>query len=89
MRSRETVNAYRTLVNGILGLVPPEDAAKIKQRPLYIQLMSDGAPASVVRIVRPAHEGEQASRDYDFSDIAIQSHEREGYTVTKQALGRL
>ncbi len=48
--------------------------------------MGDGEPMSVVRLVRPAREGEQASRDYDFSDIAIKTHQREGYEVAKQAV---
>jgi predicted acylesterase/phospholipase RssA len=83
---RETVNAYRSLIDDIAGRLAPEEREKIEQRPTYIQLMGDGQPISVVRLVRPAREGEQASRDYDFSDIAIQAHQRE---VAKQAVRNL
>ena len=87
-RYRETVNAYRGLVDEILGHLDPDEIAKIKERPGYIQLMGDGAPMSVVRLVRPAHEGEQASRDYDYSDSAIQGYKAEGYAVAKRAISR-
>ena len=88
LRQRETINAYRGLVDFILGHLEPDEIAKIKQRPGYIQLMGDGASASIVRIVRPAHEKEQASRDYDFSESAIQGHQAEGYAVARAAVGR-
>ena len=88
LRYREMINSYRRLVDSILGRLEPDDIAKIKQRPEYIQLMGDGAPSSIVRIVRPAHEEEQAARDYDFSESAIQSYQSEGYAVAKAALGR-
>ena len=87
-RYRETVNAYRGLVDDILGRLEPDEIARIKERPGYIQLMGDGAPMSVVRLVRPAHEGEQASRDYDYSDSAIQGYKAEGYAVAKRAICR-
>ncbi|HTV33220.1 MAG TPA: FAD-dependent oxidoreductase [Methylocella sp.] len=87
LRHHELINAYRGLVNDILGYLAPAERAKIEERPSYIQLMGDGAPRSVVRLVRPAHEGEQTSRDYDFSEEAIRAHQREGYRVAKRALG--
>jgi hypothetical protein len=40
----------------------------IKQRPLYIELMEDGAPTRITRFVRAGSAGELSSRDYDFSD---------------------
>jgi NADPH-dependent 2,4-dienoyl-CoA reductase/sulfur reductase-like enzyme/predicted acylesterase/phospholipase RssA len=86
MRHREIVNAYRGLVDEIAGHLKPEDAQRLKQRPSYIQLMGDGTPTSTIRLTRPAHQGEQPSRDYDFSDAAIKAHKREGYMITKQAL---
>ena len=88
LRHRETVNAYRGLADYILGHLEPDEIARIKERPGYIQLMGDGAPTRAVRIVRPVHAGEQASRDYDFSDTAIQNHQSEGYAAAKAALGR-
>ncbi len=88
VRYRETINAYRGLVDEILGHLEPNEIARIKERPGYIQLMGDGAPMSVVRLVRPAHEGEQASRDYDYSDSAIEGYKAEGYAVAKRAISR-
>jgi NADPH-dependent 2,4-dienoyl-CoA reductase/sulfur reductase-like enzyme/predicted acylesterase/phospholipase RssA len=87
LRYRETVNAYRALVDDIVGNIEPDKVKRIKQRPGYIQLMGDGASTSIVRLVRPVHEGEHASRDYDFSEVAIRGHQHEGYAVAKQALG--
>ena len=43
LRYREMINAYRRLVDSILGHLEPDEIAKIKQRPGYIQLMGDGA----------------------------------------------
>ncbi len=88
IRYREMANAYRALADYILGYLAPGEAAKIKQRPEYIQLMGDGASTSIVRLVRPAHAEEQASRDYDFSDSAIQAYQSEGYEVAKGVIGR-
>ncbi|MGA7326880.1 MAG: patatin-like phospholipase family protein, partial [Rhodomicrobium sp.] len=87
LRHREMINTYRGLVEDILGHVEPDEAVRMKQRPAYIQLMGEGVPTTVLRLVRPAHEGEQASRDYDFSDTAIQGYQSEGYVVAKRELG--
>jgi NADPH-dependent 2,4-dienoyl-CoA reductase/sulfur reductase-like enzyme/predicted acylesterase/phospholipase RssA len=89
LRYRQIINAYRALVEGMLGHLAPADAARMKQRPSYIQLMGAGAATTVLRLVRPTHEGEQASRDYDFSGSAVQGFRSEGYLVTKRELGRL
>lgn len=86
LRNAETVNAYHALIDDIMAHLNPDDAQRIKQWPAYIQLMGYGAPTELVRIVRPAHEEEPASRDYDFSDIAIQGYQREGYLAAKRAL---
>ncbi|MGC1584490.1 MAG: FAD-dependent oxidoreductase [Rhodomicrobium sp.] len=88
LRYRQMANAYRALADYILGHLEPKEAERIKQRPEYIQLMGDGASTSIVRLVRPAQEGEQASRDYDFSDSAIEAYKSEGYKVAKGAIGR-
>lgn len=82
----ETASAYHALVDDIMQRLNPDDAQKIKQWPAYIQLMGYGAAPEVVRIVRPPHEDEPASRDYDFSDIAIEGYQREGYLAAKLAL---
>jgi NTE family protein len=88
LRYREMINAYRGLFEEILGHLEPAEAVRIKQRPAYIQLLGEGGPTTVFRLIRPSHKGEQASRDYDFSDTAIQGYKSEGYMVTKRALSR-
>ena len=86
LRLRELVSSYRRLVNGILGLVDPTTRDKVRQRPLYIELMGDGATTSIVRFVREGRPGEPSSRDYDFSDIAIRFNQDQGYATVKQVL---
>ena len=88
LRHGEKVNAYRRLVEDILGHLEPAEALRVRQRPAYIQLLGEGAPTTVFRLIRPAHKGEQAWRDYDFSDTAIQACQSEGYMVAKRELGR-
>jgi hypothetical protein len=86
LRLRELVSSYRRLVNGILGLVDPTTRDKVRQRPLYIELMGDGATTSIVRFVREGRPGEPSSRDYDFSDIAICFNQEQGYATVKEVL---
>lgn len=87
LRLRETVGAYRRLVEGVLDLVEPAARARIQQRPLYIELMGEGAPMHIVRFVRAGQANEPASRDYDFSDEAIRLNQAEGYALVKKTLG--
>lgn len=87
LRLRELVGAYRGLVNGILGFVDPAIQAKIKQRPLYLELMGDGAATRITRFVRAGRAGEPASRDYDFSESFIRTNQAEGYALAKTTLG--
>lgn len=86
LRLREQTSAYRRLIGGILDLVDPEIQAKIRQRPLYIQLMGDGAATSITRFVREGQPGEPCSRDYDFSDIAIRANREQGYAHARETL---
>jgi NTE family protein len=88
LRWRETAGAYRRLVEGILEQVDPAVQAKIKQRPLFIELMGVGAPLQVTRFVRAGQPGEPASRDYDFSAEAIRRNQEEGYALVKQTLAQ-
>lgn len=88
LRLRELVGAYRGLVDGILDLVDPATQAKIRQRPLYIELMGDGAPTTITRFVREGRTGEPSSRDYDFSDIAIRDNQEQGYALVRETLAR-
>ncbi|SHK21259.1 NTE family protein [Roseomonas rosea] len=87
LRLRELVGAYRGLVNGILGFVDPAIQAKIRQRPLYLELMGDGAATRITRFVRAGRAGEPASRDYDFSESFIRANQAEGYALAKTTLG--
>ncbi len=86
LRTREMKDAYRGLVASILSEVDPAMQDKIRQRPRYIQLMGDGAPMRVTRFVRKGPEGEPSSRDYDFSDVAIESNLRGGYVLAMNVL---
>lgn len=86
LRQEETVGAYHALVDAVMARLNLEDAQRMKEWPEYIQLMGSGGAPEVIRIVRPAHENEPASRDYDFSDVAIQGYQREGYIAAMRAL---
>ncbi len=87
-RLRETTSAYQTLVNMILTQTDPATANKIKQRPLYIELMGGGAATKFTRFVREGSNGEPSSRDYDFSEEAIRSNQLAGYELAKRTLGQ-
>lgn len=86
LRFRELSGAYRELVDRILDLVDPTTQAKIRQRPLYIELMGDGAATRITRFVRHGRDGEPSSRDYDFSDISIRANQQQGYALVKETL---
>ncbi len=86
LRYRELSGAYRELVERILDLVDPAIQAKVRQRPLYIQLMGDGAATTITRFVRQGRDGEPSSRDYDFSDVAIRANQAQGYALVKETL---
>lgn len=88
LRFRELSGGYRELVNRILELVDPATQAKIRQRPLYIELMGDGAATTITRFVRQGCKGEPSSRDYDFSDISIRANQDQGYALVKETLGK-
>ncbi len=86
LRYRETVRAYRWLVEALLNSVDPAELAKIKQRPLFIELMGDGVATTITRFVRAGTTGEPSSRDYDFSDTAIKANQSDGYALVKKTL---
>ena len=88
LRHREMVGAYRKLIDRILARLEPAEMARIKHLPEYIQLMGDGAPTSITRVVRTGPSGQPASLDYDFSTSAIHEHQAEGYAVAKKAICR-
>ncbi|WP_244309701.1 FAD-dependent oxidoreductase [Sphingobium fuliginis] len=88
LRLREMTEAYRELVDRILDLLEPATQAKIRQRPLYIELMGDGTATGITRFVRQGRDGEPSSRDYDFSDISIRANQEQGYALVKETLRR-
>ncbi len=84
---REKIEYYRKLVDHIVSRLDDVEAAKVKRLPAFIQLMGDGAMSSMTRIVRSGQGAEHASRDYDFSDLAVQANIADGYAEAKRALG--
>jgi NTE family protein len=86
LRYRETVEAYRKLIQEILVLLEPKEIAKVKRQPRYIQLMGDGARTTITRFVRTGKARECAFRDYDFSDRAIAASKSEGYLIAKKTI---
>ncbi|MFC0217666.1 FAD-dependent oxidoreductase [Pseudochelatococcus lubricantis] len=89
IRIREVVSAYRGLIEHVLSHVEEETAARIRQRPYYIQLMGDGAPMKIIRFLRVGTPGEPSSRDYDFSDMGIRANQKEGYELVIRTLQEL
>ncbi|MFG1299804.1 FAD-dependent oxidoreductase [Xanthobacter sp. V3C-3] len=87
VQHRATIEAYRRLVEHILGQLEPARSARIKRIPAYIQLMGDAAATTITRFMRAGDTAEHATRDYDFSDIAIRANQAEGYAVAKKVLG--
>jgi NADPH-dependent 2,4-dienoyl-CoA reductase/sulfur reductase-like enzyme len=86
LRFRETLGAHRELMRWVLNQLEPTAQAKIRQLPLYIEVMGDGAPMGITRFVRPGLPGESSSRDYDFSDASIRFNQAEGYRLVKETL---
>jgi len=86
LRHRETVEAYRRLIDHILARLAPDESGRIQRIPAYIQLMGDGAATTITRFVRAGLAGEHSSRDYDFSDVAIKTNQAEGYAVARKTL---
>jgi len=52
LRNRETVEAYRELIQKMLGGLDPAEAGKIKPQPAYISLMGDGAATAIAQLMR-------------------------------------
>jgi NTE family protein len=86
MANRELVQDYRQLIEDMIGQMELEAVARVRERPLYIQLMGDVAPVAITRFVREGVEGESASRDYDFSRRSIERNKAEGYAVACKRL---
>ena len=86
LHHRETISAYRSLIDHILTHLEPAEIARIKHLPPYIQLMGDGAATTITRFMRQGQDREPASLDYDFSYKTIRSHQTEGYTVARKVI---
>lgn len=86
LHHRETVSAYRRLIDHILTHLEPAEIARIKHLPAYIQLMGDGAATTITRFMRQGQDREPASLDYDFSYKTIRSHQTEGYAVARKVI---
>lgn len=84
LRHRETIAAYRELVDHLLTRLDPDEAGKIKHLPGYIQLMGDGGATTITRFERQRQES--ASLDYDFSLKSISAHQSEGYAIATKVL---
>jgi NTE family protein len=89
LRYRETVGAYRKLIQEILGRLDRSEIAKVKRQPRYIQLMGDSAATTITRFVRPAESVDHAFSEYDFSSRAIAANRSEGYSIAKKILAGL
>jgi NADPH-dependent 2,4-dienoyl-CoA reductase/sulfur reductase-like enzyme/predicted acylesterase/phospholipase RssA len=86
LRTHETINAYRALVEEVLSYVDPTASNKIKQRPRYIELMGDDEPISVTRFIRTSTANEAPWHDYDFSQDSIRLSQSQGYVIVKKTL---
>lgn len=84
LRHRETIAAYRKLIDHLLTHLDPAEAARIKHFPGYIQLMGDGGATTITRFERQRQES--ASLDYDFSLKSIKTHQVEGYAIAMKVL---
>ena len=80
------VDDFRKLVEDILAEVDAPVAARLRQRPRYIQLMSGQAAPDLHRIERQHDDDEPASRDYDFSRETIARLDAAGYRAALQCL---
>lgn len=86
LRTQELRDSYRSLISNMINAVDPVVREKFMQRPQFIKLMGDGSKPEIVRFVRSALDGELSSRDYDFSDVAIQENHNRGYGIALEVL---
>lgn len=84
LHHRETIAAYRKLVDHLVTRLDPAEVARIKYLPGYIQLVGDGGATTVTRFARQRQES--ASLDYDFSLKSIKTHQAEGYAVARKVI---
>ncbi|MGZ8230700.1 MAG: FAD-dependent oxidoreductase [Burkholderiales bacterium] len=76
----------RKLVDSVLSLLDQPTAARIRELPLYVQVMGAPEPPTITRIVRQGAPGEPAGRDFDFSRRSIQTLIQDGLEAGRRAL---
>lgn len=83
---RELVDDFQALVSDIMRSVDAETAARLRQRPRYIDLMGLDWTSTITRIVRDSETDEWPALDYDFSASTIARHQERGYEIARQRL---
>lgn len=86
-KTRALVRDFRKLVEEIVDELPAASAARIRNRPHFIQMMGEDAPMTIIRIIREHSEDEPSSKGYDFSRQTIEQLKQSGYCMTRKALG--
>lgn len=87
---RELAQEFQALVSEIMMTIKPDVAARLQQRPRYVQLMGrHGTTTSITRIVRDGSSRESLAAHYDFSAQTISRLKNEGYLATKEILKTL
>lgn len=86
MRTRDLINNYKKLIEGILNFCEPDLVQVIKQVPLFIQTMGDPGVLSITRIIRHVNKDEDYSWDSDFSRKTITQLKDNGYKTAKKIL---
>lgn len=86
LKAEELKDSYRALISTIMNALDPVLKEKFMQRPQFIKLMGDGSKPDIIRFLRSAIEGELSSRDYDFSDLAIEDNQKNGYEIAVNVL---
>lgn len=84
---RELAQEFQALVSEIMMTIEPDVAARLQQRPRYVQLMGGyGTTTSITRIVRDGSSRESLAAHYDFSTQTINRLKKEGYLAAKKLL---
>jgi predicted acylesterase/phospholipase RssA len=88
LRTRDTIETFRSLVDEIMAELPPGTADQIRQRPEYIETMGEASSVSITRIEHRSEPDDLASRDYDFSRESIERLIGLGYEAAQTAIAR-
>lgn len=86
LKTQELHASYRALISMIMDTIEPVEKEKIMQRPQFIKLMGDLLKPDIIRFIRTGTDGELSSRDYDFSDVAIEDNKKRGYQIAADIL---